>query len=284
MNHPLIDCNVGAKECSCEAVPGTSEAQERDSVMMNRLWHWVGVLSVSVSAVFAGKTDAASINYGNFGPVAPGVSFLGVTESSGTDNVPMYGPPTPFVTGIDFDPIGFVSSSAGGSADVTDGQLNYTVSGSGVAIGTISLFERGDYTLAGSGTLATFASAGAVIFATVTEVDGAPVAPIVLPPVNASVSFNLPANAGVAQPWSLGLGLNVAAALASSNTPFVLGATKVEIAIDNTLATGSQPGTVAFIAKKDFRIDIDPIIPEPAVGGVLLLTLLGARRRRNTAA
>lgn len=29
--------------------------------------------------------QAASINYGSFGPVAPGISFLNVIESSGTD-------------------------------------------------------------------------------------------------------------------------------------------------------------------------------------------------------
>src|SRR5690349_6889205 len=73
---------------------------------------------------------AATINYGNFGPVPPGVTFTNVSESSGTDPVPLYGPPTPFTTGLDFDPQNFVSSANGGTQDVTDGQLNFGITGS----------------------------------------------------------------------------------------------------------------------------------------------------------
>ena len=53
---------------------------------------------------FSTVASAASISYGNFGPVPPATSFLDVEESSGTDTVPLYGPPTPFTTGLDFDP------------------------------------------------------------------------------------------------------------------------------------------------------------------------------------
>jgi hypothetical protein len=221
--------------------------------------------------------QAASINYGNFGPVALGVSFLQVTESSGTDPVPLYGPPSPFATGLDFDPIGFVATSANGGADITDGQLNLTVMGdvnlpNVVGISSISLFEAGDYTIAGAGTAATSVFAGAIIRATITEINGAPVAPIVLPAVNGSFGDSLPGNV-IVGPWSVGLLLDVGAFLPANQF-----ATKVELAINNSLVATSEPGTVAFIAKKEFRLDIvpDPVdltVPEPT-GFVLASVVL----------
>lgn len=146
----------------------------------------------------------------------------------------MYGAPAPYVTGLDFDPTSFVASATGGGADITDGQLNFTVMGQkDVAIGKIGLSEGGDYTLVGAGTAASQALAGAVIFVKVTEIDGSPVPAINLSPVNASVGYNLPANGGIVNPWSLSLLVDVGAQLTSMQVPFVLGATKAEVAINN---------------------------------------------------
>lgn len=207
----------------------------------------------------------ATINYGNFN--APPVMFLDVTESSGTDTVPLYGPPDPFPVGIDFDPAAFTSSATNGAADITDGQLNFTVmSAPGYGIVGLNLFEAGDYTLAGTGGAATGASAGAIVRATITQINGVAVAPINVGPVNASVGFSLPPGA-IVQPWSLGLSQNIAAALQPGQL-----ATKVEFAINNTLVTTSETGTLAFIAKKDFRVEIETFIPEP---GTLTLVCLG---------
>lgn len=231
---------------------------------------------------FASMARAASINYGNFGPVPPGIGFLQVIESSSTDAVPLYGPPSPFPIGLDFNPIGFGSNSSGGSADITEGQLNFTVSGNVngvnlVEISFINLFESGDYTLAGAGTAATSVFAGAIMRATVTEVNGLAVAPINLVPVNASVGFSLPPPI-VAAPWSLGLGLNV-----QGQVP---GATKVEIVINNTLTSSSESTTASSIAKKDFQIEVTPgfviVIPEPgsiALAGAVLCGLCVRSRR-----
>jgi hypothetical protein len=207
---------------------------------------------------FNATARGASINYGSFN--LPGIMFQDVTESSGTDPVPLYGPPAPFVIGLDFDPIGFTSSATGGNADITDGQLNFTVMSlpGGPAIPSIKLSEAGDYSMAGAGgNAATSVFAGAILRATITQVNGLPVAPINVPVVNASFSDSLPPNEIVA-PWSLSLTANIAAALGPGQN-----ATKVEVVINNTLLTTSQQGTLAFIAKKDFRIDI-PNIPEPS--------------------
>ncbi len=224
--------------------------------------------------------NAASISYGNFGPVPPGVMFLNVTESSSTDAVPLYGPPTPFVTGLDFDPQNFGAMGAAGSGDVTNGQLNFTVMAP--VVSAINLFEGGDYTLVGIGTAATQVFGGAIIHATVTQINGINVAPLALVPSFASVSYNLVANPGMVQPWSVGASVNVAAQMA------LLGlgnATKVEVVIDNQLIALSQSSSAAVIDKKEFIIDIDTEIPEPstvALAGVALcgLAVNGARRRR----
>ena len=240
-------------------------------------------LALGVALGAARPAAAASINYGNFGPVPPGVTFLQVTESSGTDAVPLYGPPTPFSVGLDFDPVGFLANAAGGGIDLTDGQLNFTVMSSpAFAIDTISLFESGDYSLLGAGTAATQAFAAASVRATVTEINGVGVVPIGLIPINGSVGFNLVANPGALQPWSLGLLLDIAGQLGPDQR-----ATKVEIVIDNQLAALSQIESAAFIAKKDFRICVNDCgeVPEPSALGLLPLAgafaLLAATRRRR---
>ena len=204
--------------------------------------------------------QASSIFYGDFGPVPPGFTFTGVTESSGTDGVPLYGPPTPFANGLDFDPANFVSAAAGGSVDLTDGQLNFSVvANPGLGIGSISLFEGGDYTLSGLGTAATQASVGAIMRVSVSQINGVDVAPIVLPSSSVSVAFDLVANPGVIQPWSLAIfGYDIAGQLAPGQV-----ATKVDVVINNQLLTVSEAASLALIAKKDFVIQIVPV-PEPA--------------------
>jgi hypothetical protein len=247
----------------------------------------LGLLAILPAAI----ASAATINYGNFGPVPPGVSFLQVEESSATDPVPMYGPPDPFIVGLDFDPQNFVATAQSGGVDITDGQLNFTVMGlsnqfGSIGIGTLSLFEAGDYTLVGAGGAGTSVSAGAIIRATVTAINGAPVAPINLIPVNASFSDSLPPPTIVA-PWSLGATIDIGSQLAGLGYGPDSVATKVEVAINNSLIATSEPSTLSFIAKKEFQIRIgpDPVgdIPEPS-SLVMFATLLGlmgysARRR-----
>lgn len=239
-------------------------------------------LALAVVALFSAAANAASINYGNFGPVPPGVVFQQVTESSGTDPVPLYGPPAPFSVGLDFNPIAFTALSTTGVVDFTDGQLNFTaMSGPvGGSLNTLHLFERGDYGLAGFGNAGV--SASATVFVTVTQINGLPVpgGPFNVPAVAAAFSDTLPGPV-TGQPWSLGLTVNIGAALA--NAGYVGQATKVDVAVNNQLVAASQPGAGAFIAKKEFIIDFQPI-PEPSsvalIGMALAASGLAGRKRR----
>ena len=253
----------------------------------------LGLVAASLY-LFTTIGNAASIAYGDFGPVSPGVRFRSVIESSVTDPVPLYGPPTPYSVGLDFNPLGFGAVGLGGSSDITDGQLNFGVEGGVssaqlVGISSIRLFESGDFTLAGLGTAATQDFAGAIMRITVTQIDGVNVAPIALSPANASVGFNLIANPGIVQPWSLGLSLDINSQLTAMGLQFTAGATKLEVVIDNQLIALSETDSVAAILKKDFRIDVTPDIvpvPEPAsaallgIGGVMM-AIAGWLNRRG---
>lgn len=237
----------------------------------NQARGWIAAIAVLLCA---GLAQAVSINYGNF-VAPPGVNFNQVTESSATDATPLYGPPTPFATGLDFNPTNFVSSSAGGSQDITDGQLNFTVVGNGLPINSLNFFEAGDYTLQGLGTATTSAFAGLIVRVTVTQINGADVAPISLTPANASVAFNLVANPGITQPWSMNVFSNISGQLGAGQN-----ATRIDVVIDNQLGTISQEDSLAFIAKKDFRVTLNTI-PEPAsLAGILGLGVLVMRRRQ----
>jgi hypothetical protein len=229
---------------------------------------WISA-AVALCAVLGANaaSHAASIVYGNFGPNIAGLTFNGVTESSGTDPVPLFGPPTLTPAGLHFTPQSFVSSSGGGAVDITDGQLNFAIKGS-APIASFQIAEAGDYTLTGVGTAATSVSAGVIVRITVTEVGGVAVVPFALPPSNASMSANLASNPGLVQPWSLGITQVLPANVTGAN-----------VVIDNQLNTISQSSSIAFIAKKDFTVIITNS-PEPTTLAAGALMVVFFRRRR----
>jgi hypothetical protein len=240
--------------------------------------------SVAVVCALCSATlvQAASINYGSFGPVAPGISFLNVIESSGTDGVPLYGVPTPFGTGLDFNPTGFAAAAAGGTADITDGQLNFVIhgqdgGGNDVAISSINLAESGFYNLFGVGTAASQIAVGAILNVKVTEIDGVAVSPITMIG-NASLVKNLVANPGIGSPWALNVLIDVESQLTLLNVPFVTGATRAEVVINNSLVAISEALSTAGATKTDFVISIVPeleVVPEPGTLALAGLALCG---------
>ncbi len=236
-------------------------------------------LALTILLTLSASADATPIIYGDF--AGSTVMYLDVTETANTlgDEAPLYGPPTLFGDKLDFDPSGFAATATDESVDLTDGQLNFTLMGlPGVAIKSILFSEGGDYSLLGTGGPFTQVIYGiAVASVTVLEVDGVALGvPVNLAFASASGDAALTGMSVVAIPWDLGISYDVHAALTTAGVDFEVGATKIKIAVNNTLGAISTTSTGAFIAKKDFMIDVETeMIPEPTTVLLAIFGLLG---------
>lgn len=234
--------------------------------------------AIALCAICFTSANAAHIEYGDFSGTS--VMYLDVEEVANTpgDEAPLYGAPSIIGDHLDFDPSGLSAASTNAVSDITDGQLNFTLmSLPGGALSSMTIAESGDYTLTGTGTAATQVSYGlSLASVTVLEVDGVALAsPVVLDSAAVFGTANLSAGQVSGAPWGLSLDYDFNAALASAGVSYTSGATKVEIAINNTLTAISEASTAAFIAKKDFNITVNQI-PEPASLTLLGLVTLGA--------
>lgn len=238
------------------------------------------VAAVAIACGLASLARGATISYPSVGPIGPGYTFTNIAESSGTDGVPLYGSPAAFVIGLSFAPTNFDASSAGG-VDLTDGQLNYTVvAGPGApGIPQVSFSEGGTFSLGGTGTAATSVSAGAVIHASVTEINGVSIAPIILASSSSTIAYNLSANPGASQVWSLSASINIAAQLSGLGYGPGQVATRVDVVIDNQLLTVSESLATASISKADFGVALT--IPEPATFSLVGVALAGVGMARR---
>ncbi len=242
--------------------------------------HAALALSVILVAYPFTASQAAPINYGDF--TGTTVTYFDVTETANTpgDAEPLFYGPN--ITGnlLDFDPKGFAASAGGSSTDLTDGQLNFLLSGQqGLAITSLSFNESGDYVLFGSGTAATsIFYALSISHVSVLEIDGVALAlPVVLSGASASGGDDLSFGSDAGTPWSLGLAYDVNAALNAAGVSYNTGATRLEVVLDNNLGAISETSTIASIAKKDFRINIgtEVFVPEVPIPGALVLMLSG---------
>jgi len=237
------------------------------------------LLGLSAAIVLTSLPTEAAINYGDY--AGSTVIYRNVTEESLTDPLPLYGAPTIAGNSLDFNPVGFGASASGGAFDFTDGQLDLSLEAvPGNAIPSIQFSENGDFDLAGAGTAATFVDVSANFYIDVIGVDGigvfvpqATVAMTFAPTANGYM--DLPGYPGFGQFWSGAINFDVNAWLTANSIPYVSGATEIKVTLDNKLAAFSEEGTIAFIAKKDFKglaISV-PEVPEPSV---LALALAGA--------
>jgi hypothetical protein len=235
---------------------------------------------LAFSLAVAGPSFAI-INYGDFSDIPPGtVTYTDVKESSSTDPVPppLYGAPSINGNLLDFDPTAFGANAAGaGGFDITDGQLNFTMTAeSGTSIDTLIVSEGGDYSFSGlvpdAGTFVVVSVATTV---NILEVNGITLGvPIEIFQTDTFVSDYLtignPPASGL-NLWSLDYSIDLASQVNGD-------VTKIEVVIDNQLSATTTDGNQAFIAKKDFNVNI----PEPTS---LALLGLGAamtlRRRRD---
>lgn len=254
--------------------------------------------------LIAGQSLAAMMNHGNFS--ATNVTFVAVTENTNritqagaVDPGLLFNAPTTVGDSLDFNPTFSSIASGAGSTTFTDGQLNFTIDANANAVvQSIGFTEVGDTTLIGAGTDATQTWVALAVIAQVTEIDNVAVSG--LPQITAMGAFNpssgdfkLVTDGAGLKIWSGGVPtININGWLTANSIPFVNGATKVEVALNNQLYAASEAGTTAAIFKKDIdantgvRIIIngggDPEVPEPAtvvLAGLAVVAGVVARRR-----
>jgi len=245
------------------------------------------------------SASAVPINYPD--QLGDTVNYTSISEETLTAGDPddLFGSPSVSGNTLNFDPISFTSfssSSQFGESDVTAGQLNFDVEAfAGTVIDLIELVEAGETDIVdpfGNGSADTFASVQGDVTLTIFEVDGGALGlPLV---INSSMTFgpsdgdwNANDDGSVSVDWNGGIVLDIEQALIDNGIAFVNGATKVSLEVVNTLSTGSEFATSAFIAKKDFHsFSITAMgrpVPDTASTSILLLlacaSLLGARKK-----
>ncbi len=235
------------------------------------------VVLASACAASAGRIDYPDAVTGE------NIAFTDIIEASGTDPLPLFGPPV--ATGGDtllFTPVDFRSVSGGDtpSSDITDGQLLMTIASLGDhGVSSIEVREEGVYTVAGPADATALAMAEATLFYWITEVDGEPIKPIgsteTLGPFVAS-------HGGGIDPigtWSLEGNLDIAGLLGTPGSDV----TEVVLSLDNTFVTTASHGGSAAIDCKGFQAN-SISLPEPASAtliGLGLFCLTGLRTRRK---
>ena len=223
-------------------------------------------------------------------PIANPSGKMQETNDDGSATA-LYGAPAVSGDSLLFTPANFLAQAAGaGGLDTTGAQFQVvmTATALGATIDTLNISEFGDTTLFGAGTGATASYVGMSGLLTITEANGAPIAPVVIcfpgPCTNQSAVtyspaqfFLLPGDFGTKN-WSASVSIDVASVVAN--------ATKAILSLDNDLIASSEAGTTSKIQKKlvDGPSIIVEVIPEPGTfallsAGLLALTLRARGRR-----
>lgn len=237
-----------------------------------------GVLSASATSIsYPGPLVGSSVIYSVD-------ATHSVTESSVTDAVPLYGPPTLAGDSIDFNPAGFGSFASNGAIDITDGQLTFMVTAkAGKAISNIKFSEQGIVTLLGIGGAGTSASDKLSVFINIQEVNGVGINAINLGPndflpqpiFSPKGSFNLAADGPMnGASWNGNLEVTFAPFLLAHGFKATDHVTKISVNLDNQLMTTSQLNTQALMDKKDF-FTVTTNFPEPSSYVLAMLGMVG---------
>jgi hypothetical protein len=246
-------------------------------------------LSVFLLVSSGSRASAQTTNYGYF--VGATVTYSNVNEASGTDpGQPFYKAPHIYGDTLDFNPT-FSASAANGASKYRNALLNFDVlAHTGYGVEGLMFSERGDFTMSGQGTANTLVDITASFLISILEVDNVAITPInltlnMLFSPNSSGTFTLTGDGGpplATGNWSGAMGINLDNALTAESVSYILGATKVSVALNNDLTALSEAGTHAYIGKKDLQGLSITVIPEPstlALAGLGLAALLLRRRR-----
>ena len=256
----------------------------------------IGVICSVIAAFCLSTTSASAIQIDYVGPDegldGPGgmtgwmgddVWYAMVSESNDA-GVSRFGAPSS-VTGnaIDFDPQNFEASTNGNASEIVDSQLNFMVIAlPDQVIDSLQFTESGDTTLFAFAPDQAFTSVSASIFIDVIEVDGVALNSIVnltgtlvFTPSNGDYQVGVDGSPAVSELWTGSLLVDIEQGLIDNNIDFQFGATKVNVALDNTLTAGSTGSASAFIRKKDADgLTVTSNIPEPSSG--ILMGLIGS--------
>ena len=250
------------------------------------------IATIALSVLGSSSSNGGTFNWGDIYDPAGDVMYLNVEENNDESDAlfaPNPGDGSPTVVGnqLVLDPQDF-KSEPDPIVDLIDSTLTTVIMANpGASIKNILLQEFGDYTLGGLSGGEAFANVGAALFFTVLEVDNSPVelSPV---PLNMTVSsgggsnggeFSRPGDDGIAAViWSGSAFFDVDAYLAELQIDGA--ATKVRLRFDNTLSTGADENSSAFIKKKEAGIIITTNVPEPTAGVLAVLAVLGIAATR----
>lgn len=259
------------------------------------------------SFLSAATLSATPINYpgpdegldgpgGMTGWMGDTVWYAGVSESNSA-GVSRFGAPVS-ITGnsIDFDPQNFEASTSGPASEIVDSQLNFMVFAlPNTVINNLQFSEAGDTSLFAFAPDQAFTSVTASIFVEVLHIDGTPWggtpinlnASMIFTPSNGDYQVGVDGAPAINEIWTGTVIVDIDAGLTANGlvkgVDYDLGATKLGVAVDNTLTAGSSGSATAFIRKKDFDgLTVTTNVPEPTTMFLALVGLmpLGAMRRR----
>ncbi|MEM6333412.1 MAG: PEP-CTERM sorting domain-containing protein [Planctomycetota bacterium] len=214
--------------------------------------------AAALAAVSALPAQAA-IEYGDYS--GDTIDYLDVAE----DDQGLFG--APFISGdsLVFTPLDFEALAADGDIDLVDGTFSAILMTTDDApLVSVELFESGFFTLSGDGGEDTRVIAGLAATVNILEVDGEVFEdnPSTLNFSEILADFNLGDDGeNLLTDWSGSFELPIAAA-AEEYLGITGNITKAAIVVDNQLLAFSEEGSVSFIDKKSFEIEI--VVPEPA--------------------